>query len=269
MEKKLRVLVIESDQQEAQKIETGLKSSFDVFINQNDGKDYTSEIRKYRPNVIVLNMDTVKHKGMEVIINCQKQLGLEQIPVCIITTAGGSEISADLISSMDVDYCMMKPFEPEILVHRIQQIFRFKHMNQKTQPKKDVKKRNQNLSFYFQCHIRQEITRMIRDLGIPAHIKGYQYLREGIFLVIEDGNMMNYITKLLYPTIAKKYKTTSNSVERAIRHAIEIAWNRGKIELLEEMFGYTISGEKSKPTNSQFIAMIADKLRGEYHKNVS
>ena len=114
-----------------------------------------------------------------------------------------------------------------------------------------------------------DVTKIIRDLGIPAHIKGYQYIREGIIMAIEDINMMNYITKLLYPTIAKKYKTTSSSVERAIRHAIEVAWSRGKVELLEEMFGYTISSGKGKPTNSEFIALIADKLRLDYHMNAS
>ena len=98
--------------------------------------------------------------------------------------------------------------------------------------------------------------------------KGYQYIREGIIMAIEDINMMNYITKLLYPTIAKKYKTTSSSVERAIRHAIEVAWSRGKVELLEEMFGYTISSGKGKPTNSEFIALIADKIRLEYGDEV-
>ena len=117
--------------------------------------------------------------------------------------------------------------------------------------------------------MKKDVTKIIRDLGIPAHIKGYQYIREGIIMAIEDINMMNYITKLLYPTIAKKYKTTSSSVERAIRHAIEVAWSRGKVELLEEMFGYTISSGKGKPTNSEFIALIADKLRLDYHMNAS
>ena len=117
--------------------------------------------------------------------------------------------------------------------------------------------------------IRQDVTKIIRAIRISIHIKGYQYIREGIIMAIEDVNMMNYITKLLYPTIAKKYKTTSSSVERAIRHAIEVAWNRGKVELLEEMFGYTISAGKGKPTNSEFIALIADKMRLDYRMNAS
>ena len=109
---------------------------------------------------------------------------------------------------------------------------------------------------------------MIHEIGVPAHIKGYQYLREAIMMSVQDIEMLNSITKILYPTIAKKYQTTPSRVERAIRHAIEVAWSRGKVELLEEMFGYTISSGKGKPTNSEFIALIADKIRLEYGDEV-
>ena len=112
--------------------------------------------------------------------------------------------------------------------------------------------------------LEKDVTDMIHEIGVPAHIKGYQYIREAIMMTVNDINLLNYITKLLYPTIAKKYKTTSSSVERAIRHAIEVAWNKGQIDVLEDMFGYTISAGKGKPTNSEFIALIADKLRLEY-----
>ena len=112
--------------------------------------------------------------------------------------------------------------------------------------------------------LESDVTRIIRELGIPAHIKGYQYIREGIMMAVNDMNMLNLITKLLYPSIAKKYKTTSSSVERAIRHAIEVAFSRGRMDVLEDMFGYTVHAGKGKPTNSEFIALIADKLRLEY-----
>ena len=115
-------------------------------------------------------------------------------------------------------------------------------------------------------NIESDVTEIIRDIGIPANIKGYQYIREGIIMAVNDMNMLNYITKLLYPSIAKKYKTTSSSVERAIRHAIEVAWNRGQIDVINDMFGYTVNAGKGKPTNSEFIALIADKLRIEYRK---
>ena len=112
--------------------------------------------------------------------------------------------------------------------------------------------------------LEQDVTDMIHEIGVPAHIKGYQYLREAIMMSVNDSEMMGSITKILYPTIAKKYQTTSSRVERAIRHAIEVAWNRGRVETLDDMFGYTINTGKGKPTNSEFIALIADKIRLKY-----
>lgn len=112
--------------------------------------------------------------------------------------------------------------------------------------------------------LEKDVTNMIHEIGVPAHIKGYQYLREAIMMSVEDVEMLNSITKILYPTIAKKFQTTSSRVERAIRHAIEVAWSRGKMETLDALFGYTINTGKGKPTNSEFIALIADKIRLQY-----
>lgn len=109
-----------------------------------------------------------------------------------------------------------------------------------------------------------DVTNIIHEIGVPAHIKGYQYLREAIMMSVNDIEMLNSITKILYPTIAKQYQTTSSRVERAIRHAIEVAWSRGKMDTIDELFGYTINNGKGKPTNSEFIALIADKIRLEY-----
>ena len=114
--------------------------------------------------------------------------------------------------------------------------------------------------------LEKDVTDMIHEIGVPAHIKGYQYLREAIMMSVQDVEMLNSITKILYPTIAKKFQTTSSRVERAIRHAIEVAWNRGKMETLDAMFGYTINTGKGKPTNSEFIALIADKIRLQYRE---
>lgn len=112
--------------------------------------------------------------------------------------------------------------------------------------------------------LEKDVTEIIHEIGVPAHIKGYQYLREAIMMSVNDAEMLNSITKILYPTIAKKFQTTPSRVERAIRHAIEVAWSRGKMETLDAMFGYTINTGKGKPTNSEFIALIADKIRLEY-----
>lgn len=112
--------------------------------------------------------------------------------------------------------------------------------------------------------LEQDVTNMIHEIGVPAHIKGYQYLREAIMMSVEDSNMISSITKILYPTIAKRFQTTSSRVERAIRHAIEVAWSRGRMETLDSLFGYTVDIGKGKPTNSEFIALIADRIRLSY-----
>lgn len=118
----------------------------------------------------------------------------------------------------------------------------------------------------FTYNLEKDVTDMIHEIGVPAHIKGYQYLREAIMMSVKDPDMLGSITKVLYPTIARKYQTTSSRVERAIRHAIEVAWNRGKMETLDNLFGYTINTGKGKPTNSEFIALIVDKIRLQYKK---
>ena len=115
-------------------------------------------------------------------------------------------------------------------------------------------------------NLEQDVTDMIHEIGVPAHIKGYQYLREAIMMAVEDIDMLNSITKVLYPTIAKKFQTTPSRVERAIRHAIEVAWSRGRMETLDALFGYTVNTGKGKPTNSEFIALIADRIRLQYRK---
>lgn len=169
---------------------------------------------------------------------------------------------------LGVAYYILKPFSTENLARRILQIAaaREESLRQKKVEEEAEKRETPVLSTtgYVENSLEADITNIIREIGIPAHIKGYQYIREAIMMTVNDINLLNYITKLLYPTIAKKYKTTSSSVERAIRHAIEVAWNRGRIDVLEDLFGYTVSAGKGKPTNSEFIALIADKLRLEY-----
>ena len=120
---------------------------------------------------------------------------------------------------------------------------------------------------YLERNLETDVTNMIHEIGVPAHSKGYQYLRDAIMMAVEDMNMLNSITKILYPTIAKNHKTTPSRVERAIRHAIEVAWSRGKMDTIDELYGYTVSVGKGKPTNSEFIALIADKIRLDYKKH--
>ena len=272
MEKKLKVLIVDGDVSEAEILKVRLQQEFDVVETAFDGVKAIEDITKYVPDVVLVDIMLPQNDGIGVIEKCREQMEYSQLPVFIVLTSIGTEKLIECINHMDVDYCMMRPFKQEVLIHRIKQVAKIKGLDQKIRQREKEQKvsgKRQRTVLDYEFNIKQDVTKIIRDLGIPAHIKGYQYIREGIIMAIEDINMMNYITKLLYPTIAKKYKTTSSSVERAIRHAIEVAWNRGKVELLEEMFGYTVSAGKGKPTNSEFIALIADKLRLDYHINAS
>lgn len=158
----------------------------------------------------------------------------------------------------------MKPFDNNTLLNRIKYVKnnmgRHPAVNNKTGQAPKCSNRIEDVKVSLEA----DVTDMLHNIGIPAHIKGYQYLRTAIMMAVEDMDMLNCITKVLYPTIAKDFQTTSSRVERAIRHAIEVAWSRGQIDILDSLFGYTVSNGKGKPTNSEFIALIADKIRLEY-----
>ena len=161
---------------------------------------------------------------------------------------------------LGADYYIMKPFDRDMIVNRIKMVrhhenrksFHMRRINPGENPEQ------------LQKSLESRVTDIIHEIGVPAHIKGYQYLRDAIILSVNDMEMLNSITKVLYPTIAKRHQTTPSRVERAIRHAIEVAWSRGKMDTIDELFGYTVSTGKGKPTNSEFIALIADKIRLEY-----
>lgn len=178
----------------------------------------------------------------------------------MISAIGQEKITEDAFR-LGADYYIMKPFDNDMVISRIKDV---KNRNsvratevRRVNPyekKEELKERN----------LESDVTAIIHEIGVPAHIKGYQYLREAIIMSVNDMDMLNSITKILYPTIAKKFQTTPSRVERAIRHAIEVAWSRGKMDTIDALFGYTINNGKGKPTNSEFIALIADKIRLEY-----
>jgi two-component system response regulator (stage 0 sporulation protein A) len=152
-----------------------------------------------------------------------------------------------------VDFCMTKPLDIDILEDRIKRIHTLRRPSLVTTGRNTLLPRTNDLE--------SQVTSIIHQIGVPAHIKGYQYLRTAIIITIEDNDIINSVTKILYPSVAKMYSTTSSRVERAIRHAIEVAWDRGDVEVLNSYFGYTIQNNRGKPTNSEFIAMIADSIR--------
>jgi len=177
-------------------------------------------------------------------------LEFEARPKIIILTAFGQEAITKKALELGADYYILKPFDLDVLGARIRHLVGASTVSVSGSYSPV---RNRNLDV--------EVTNLIHEMGVPAHVKGYQYLRDAIILVINDVNLLGAVTKELYPMIAEKYNTTPSRVERAIRHAIELAWSRGNIELMNRFFGYTIDVERGKPTNSEFIAMVADRLR--------
>ena len=213
----------------ARQLESYNGERFDVVSCTADGNEVYDLVIESRPDVLLMDVFITNVDGLEVLEQLRENEELENLRIVFLSTVGSSRI-INMAFNLGADY-----YVNEYGMHTME----------------------------------NDVTEIIREIGIPAHIKGYQYIREGIMMAVNDMNMLNYITKLLYPSIAKKYKTTSSSVERAIRHAIEVAWGRGKIDVIEDMFGYTVSAGKGKPTNSEFIALIADKLRIEYKMHAS
>ena len=179
---------------------------------------------------------------------------VENRPICIILSEVTQEKITKKAIDLGADYYMVKPFDLEILAERIRQL---REKGGTAQGFAGTK------TAATQLNIEQKVTNILHEIGVPAHIRGYHYMREAIMMAVNDMDVLNYITKELYPTIAQKMNTTSSRVERAIRHAIEVAWSRGKIDAIDNLFGYTINNHKGKPTNSEFIALIADRLRLE------
>lgn len=268
MKNKPTVLIADNNSQEAEILSKNLSQTFEIAAIAHDGEDALTSILNLHPDIAVIDMILPSIDGPGIIESCKTSLNKNDFPSFIITANQSTQKFIQFINPKDIDYYMIKPFQPHILSRRIEQIIRLKHMNQQIQ---HLSKNNTSNPFspISSQYIRQDVTKLIRNFGIPAHLKGYQYVREGILMAIEDINAVNYVTKLLYPSIAKKYHTTSSSVERAIRHAIDIVWNKGNLELLDEMLGYTIHSQHKKPTNSEFIALIADRLRLHYQVSAS
>ena len=202
-----------------------------------------------------------KLDGLEVMQQVNRDTSLKKRPAFIVISAIGQENITENAFSLGAMYYIMKPFENDMILRRIHQVTE----KQMLQPVHQIKGRTvEYVSEYREKNLEADVTNVIHEIGVPAHIKGYQYLRDAIMMSVEDMEMLNSITKILYPTIAKKHQTTPSRVERAIRHAIEVAWSRGKMDTIDALFGYTVSNGKGKPTNSEFIALIADKIRLEY-----
>jgi len=228
----------------------------------SNGEEAYQMIRSRQPDVVLLDIIMPKLDGLSVMDKIIHDRELTKHPSFIVITAIGQEKITENAFALGADYYIMKPFDNDMIISRIKQMKG--ELKKKGYTDRKGVKTYESKEHYMDYNLETYVTNMIHEVGVPAHIKGYQYLRDAIIMSVKDMDMLNSITKILYPTIAKKYQTTSSRVERAIRHAIEVAWSRGKMDTIDELFGYTVSNGKGKPTNSEFVALIADKIRLEY-----
>lgn len=248
------------------------EAGLSVIGRADNGKDAIDMIKDTQPDVVLLDLVMPQMDGITVVENIKKKTSMLKNPAFIILSAVGGEQMTEEAFQAGANYFLMKPFDKDILVNKIRRIGKrpvrpvpgkvLEAPLKAATPEEAAMNREE----YMKEHLETDITKMLHELGIPAHIKGYQYLRDAISMVVRDREMMEEVTKILYPEIAKKNYTSSSRVERAIRHAIEVAWGRGSLEVIDELFGYTISTGKGKPTNSEFIALIADKICLDYKK---
>lgn len=224
---------------------------FECMSVPKDGEQIISVLGKYQPDIIIMEAFMARFDALAV-LKLLPTVKLSVKPYIVVLSNADNDMFEQKILAAGADYYFIKPVDISILTERIAQLNGWSDKNSGNV----VKLRNAN-----QPDLKVIVSDIMHELGVPAHIKGYQYLRDAIILAVNSPDMMNSVTKVLYPTVAKNFSTTSSRVERAIRHAIEVAWDRGDIDVLSSYFGYTIQNSRGKPTNSEFIALIADKLQ--------
>ncbi len=222
-----------------------------VVKTHTKGKDLLETLKTEEVDVLLLDVFIAETDGLEVLKTINSSNEYNKPKSIIMSAAFGNQKIMNEASRLGADYFLIKPYDARSILNTVEFL---SSNNDNMTEVIDLSARNG-------VSLDTEITSLLHEVGVPAHIKGYLYLREAITRVYHDIELLGAITKVLYPEVAKKYKTTSSRVERAIRHAIEVAWNRGNVDAISEIFSYTINYNKSKPTNSEFIAMIADKLR--------
>ena len=250
MSERKRILIADASVEFRQMLSDMIEGEGDLTLvgQTGDGVELLTLAAQTNPDVIIMELLLTGMDGLEVL----EQLGNNKPRVLVLSAFGNSNL-AEEVSSRGAAYCMLKPCRMTTLLERVRLLAESPVQEEEEQ---------EDAALALERHV----TAIIHDIGVPAHIKGYQYLREAIILVVNDMDTINAVTKVLYPTVAKKFGTTSSRVERAIRHAIEVAWDRGDLEVLQKYFGYTVSNAKGKPTNSEFIAMISDRISLEANR---
>lgn len=265
MKGKIKILIADDNLDFVSTLITYFDTQEDVEIvaTAKDGYEAYKKIVEEKPQVVLLDVIMPHLDGLGVL---EKLISSNiDLPMCVMLSAVGQDSITAQAINLGAQYYVLKPFDMDVLMKRIREMIETPPKNKPIIPINTKEQKTSYISINGQTSKEElleiKVTNIIHEIGVPAHIKGYQYLRDGIMMVVNNIEVINQITKQLYPDLAKKYKTTPSRVERAIRHAIEVAWNRGQIETVESIFGYTVNSNKGKPTNSEFIAMIADKLR--------
>lgn len=255
---KIKVLIADDNREFIELLKDFLseQEDIDVIGVAYNGNEVLHFLEEDIPDVLILDIIMPHLDGLGVLERL-KDLNLVKIPKIIMLTAFGQENITQRAVELGAAYYILKPFDMDVLANRVRQVMNNNIITPQSQKPLLINQSNKPKN------LDASITNIIHEIGVPAHIKGYMYLREAIVMVYNEVEILGSITKALYPRIAEKYNTTPSRVERAIRHAIEVAWSRGNVESIKAMFGYTINTTKAKPTNSEFIAMIADKLRIE------
>ena len=265
MNKKITVLIADDNSEFSATLAGYINAEEDLELvgMARDGVDAFDMIKNLEPDIVLLDVIMPRLDGLGVLERLEEN-NIEKMPMCIMLSAVGQDKITQKAINLGAQYYIVKPFEISVLIKRIKDLKFFQPVQSKIpytsreiktsyiEIAPNEKKNEENLEAL--------VTNMIHEIGVPAHIKGYQYLREAIMMVVNDIDIINQITKQLYPEIAQKYHTTPSRVERAIRHAIEVAWNRGKIENINTLFGVKVYSNNEKPTNGEFIALVADKM---------
>ena len=250
MENRIKVVLADGDRDFRTKMKNSLSlSRFEIAGEVSDGYAAIECIRQVKPDLVISDLWMAKLDGIGVMRELSKMTNIKKPKIIVVTGLNDLEMLREA-TDLGALYCMMKPVEFGYFEAKILSVY-YNYGKERELVEKNEKTED----------LETQVTKVIHQIGVPAHIKGYQYLRTAIIMTVADSELINSVTKILYPSVAKKYSTTSSRVERAIRHAIEVAWDRGDLDVLNSIFGYTVQNTRGKPTNSEFIALIADNLR--------
>lgn len=259
----INVAIVDDNEEVRETLKSVIDKHTDMQLvgTASQGMEAMNLIEEKRPDVVIMDWMLSELDGLSVIERAKQKPEIDRHTSFIVLSAIGKESVIEKAFSVGADYYIVKPFDAEAVISRVQQMYLSMNAQKKDTTKGSIFENDRRQHGNYS--LESDVTNIIHEIGVPAHIKGYQYLRDAIMMSVNDTEMLNSITKILYPTIAKQHKTTPSRVERAIRHAIEVAWSRGKMDTIDELFGYTVSNGKGKPTNSEFVALIADKIRLE------